>query len=93
MHLLRTQRGEISDGSEAIDLGQTPGEIIFLSAADTELALLPGDDQPDADLDRLCILPRETCHRFRRAISPRWTRLSRRSAGAEFMSCRFTAPV
>ena len=40
MHLL-VARGEstTSDG-EAIDLGQTPGDICFLSAADTELAAL-----------------------------------------------------
>ncbi|MDQ0455892.1 cobaltochelatase CobN [Rhizobium paknamense] len=30
----------MSDGEEAIDLGQTPGEILFLSAADTELSAL-----------------------------------------------------
>jgi cobaltochelatase, CobN subunit len=40
MHLLLAQRGSISDGEEAIDLGQTPGDIIFLSAADTELAAI-----------------------------------------------------
>jgi len=40
MHLLVTQPGEINDGSEAIDLGQSPGNIIFLSAAASELALL-----------------------------------------------------
>ena len=40
MHLLIAQPGEVSDGSEAIDLGQSPGEIIFISAADTELACL-----------------------------------------------------
>lgn len=40
MHLLAAQPGEVSDGTEAIDLGQTPGEIVVLSAADTELALL-----------------------------------------------------
>ncbi|MEQ8667131.1 MAG: cobaltochelatase subunit CobN [Rhodospirillales bacterium] len=40
MHLLAAQPGAINDGSEAIDLGQTPGDIVFLSAADTELALL-----------------------------------------------------
>ncbi len=40
MHLLVTQPGEISDGTEAVDLGQTPGDIIFLSAAASELALL-----------------------------------------------------
>ncbi|HCL63890.1 MAG TPA: cobaltochelatase subunit CobN [Rhizobium sp.] len=38
MHLLLAQKGSISDGEEAIDLGQSPGEILFLSAADTELA-------------------------------------------------------
>jgi len=40
MHLLAAKPGVISDGAEAIDLGQTPGEIVILSAADTELACL-----------------------------------------------------
>ena len=40
MHLLLAQKGTIADGSEAIDLGQTPGDILFLSAADTELAAI-----------------------------------------------------
>lgn len=40
MHLLLAQKGSISEAEEAIDLGQTPGEILFLSAADTELACL-----------------------------------------------------
>ncbi|MEP3247385.1 MAG: cobaltochelatase subunit CobN [Sneathiella sp.] len=40
MHLLAATAGGISDGSEAVDLGQTPGDIIFLSAADTELSSL-----------------------------------------------------
>ncbi|WP_395020457.1 cobaltochelatase subunit CobN [Dongia sp.] len=40
MHLLAAKPGEISDGTNAIDLGQTPGEIVILSAADTELACL-----------------------------------------------------
>jgi len=38
MHLLAAQPGAIDDGSEAVDLGQTPGDIVLLSAADTELA-------------------------------------------------------
>ncbi len=38
MHLLLAQKGSIADGGEAVDLGQSPGEILFLSAADTELA-------------------------------------------------------
>ncbi len=138
MHLLAVQPGEIVDGSEAVDLGQSPGEIVFISAADTELAclsaargslgnvvpslrlanlmslshnmsvdlyidsviqharlvvvrclggagywpygierisetcrslkialaLLPGDDQPDATLDSLSTLERESSHRL-----------------------------
>ncbi len=42
MHLLAATPGVVSDGSEAVDLGQTPGDIVFLSAADTELAALAG---------------------------------------------------
>jgi cobaltochelatase CobN len=40
MHLLATIPGTIADGTEAIELGQTPGEIVILSAADSELACL-----------------------------------------------------
>jgi len=40
MHLLLAQPGEISDGSEAVDLGQTPADVIVITAADTELAAL-----------------------------------------------------
>ena len=138
MHLLAAQPGGIADGSEAVDLGQSPGDIIVLSAADSELAglaaararmgadfptlrlssllnlthnlsvdsyvdgvvaearlvvvrllggvsywpygvervvaicrargvklaLLPGDDQPDAELAGLSLLPPEACHRL-----------------------------
>ncbi|MEO1197926.1 MAG: cobaltochelatase subunit CobN [Pseudomonadota bacterium] len=38
MHILAAQPGRIDDGAEAIDLGQTPGEIVFVSAADTDLS-------------------------------------------------------
>ena len=138
MHLLAASPGTVSDGSEAVDLGQTPGDIVVLSAADTELAslsaarvtlggdfpslrlanfmqlahnlsvdlyvegviagaklvvvrllggagywpygverlmeicrrhgialvMLPGDDQPDAELAGLCTPPGEACHRL-----------------------------
>ena len=40
MHLLAAQRGSIEEAGEAIDLGQSPADIVFLSAADTELACL-----------------------------------------------------
>ncbi len=37
MHLLNARQATTDDDGEAIDLGQTPGEILFISAADTEL--------------------------------------------------------
>lgn len=40
MHLLAAQSGEISDGKQAIDLGQTPGDIIVLCSSDTDMAAL-----------------------------------------------------
>ena len=59
MHLLQATPGAIADGSEAVDLGQTPGDIVFLSAADTELAALAaaqaalGDEAPSLRLANL----------------------------------------
>ncbi|MBZ0130547.1 MAG: cobaltochelatase subunit CobN [Rhodobacteraceae bacterium] len=40
MHLLAAQPGTIDDGAEPVDLGQSPAEIVVISAADTELAAL-----------------------------------------------------
>ncbi len=40
MHLLNARNARAEDAGEAIDLGQTPGDIVVLSAADTELACL-----------------------------------------------------
>ncbi len=40
MHLLAAQPGAISDGSEPVDPGQSPADLIVLSAADTEIAAL-----------------------------------------------------
>ncbi len=40
MHLLAATPGQTDDGQEPVDLGQTPADILVLSAADTELALL-----------------------------------------------------
>ncbi|KAB0679653.1 cobaltochelatase subunit CobN [Aureimonas leprariae] len=40
MHLLAAQAGTIADGSEAIDLRQSPADVVVLSAADTEIACL-----------------------------------------------------
>jgi cobaltochelatase CobN len=40
MHLLATTSGVVDGGAEAIDLRQSPGDIVVLSAADSELANL-----------------------------------------------------
>ncbi|WP_298258865.1 cobaltochelatase subunit CobN [uncultured Litoreibacter sp.] len=40
MHLLAATPGSIDNGQEPVDLGQTPADIVFISAADTELAAL-----------------------------------------------------
>jgi cobaltochelatase CobN len=45
MHLLATTPGVIADGSAAVDLAQSPGDIVLLSSADTEIALLAAAQQ------------------------------------------------
>ena len=40
MHLLAAIPGAIDDGTDAVDLGQSPADVVFLSAADTELGAL-----------------------------------------------------
>ncbi len=47
MHLLAAQPGNIDDGAEPVDLGQTPADVVIITAADTELAAL---SQARADL-------------------------------------------
>ena len=59
MHLLAAKPGVVSDGAEAVDLDQTPGDIVVLSAADTELASLAAAQArrpPDAPELRLANL-------------------------------------
>jgi len=59
MHLLLAQPGEATDSAQAVDLGQTPAELIVISAADTELAALAearaelGDEAPELRLASL----------------------------------------
>ncbi|MEM1162943.1 MAG: cobaltochelatase subunit CobN, partial [Pseudomonadota bacterium] len=58
MHLLLAQPGEVTDGSEAVDLNQTPADVVIISAADTELAALAeareaADAPPDLRLASL----------------------------------------
>lgn len=40
MHLLAAAPGSVDEGREPVDLGQTPADLVVISAADTELALL-----------------------------------------------------
>jgi cobaltochelatase CobN len=40
MHLLAAEPGTIADGTAAVDLAQTPGDIVVLASADTDIALL-----------------------------------------------------
>ncbi|HXY99472.1 MAG TPA: cobaltochelatase subunit CobN [Stellaceae bacterium] len=64
MHLLAVQPGTIADGSAAVELGQSPGEIVVLSAADSEIACLAAaqrrlvDGDPAAPSLRLASLLR-----------------------------------
>ncbi len=51
MHILTAQPGRIDDGEEAVDLEQTPGDIVVLSAADTELAGLAAAAEAVGDVD------------------------------------------
>ncbi len=48
MHLLAAQPGAIDDGTEPVDPGQSPADLVFISAADTELAAL---SEARAELD------------------------------------------
>jgi len=58
MHLLAVQAGTLPDGTDAVDLGQSPAEIVVLSAADTDLACLAKAWQGGPDGLRLANLMR-----------------------------------
>ena len=51
MHLLAAQPGTVDDGAEAIDLGQSPSDIVFLTAADSEIASLSAAQHRRLDED------------------------------------------
>ena len=59
MHLLTATPGTVSNGDEAIDLGQSPGDIVLLTVADSDLACFAsaaamlGDDAPSIRLANL----------------------------------------
>ena len=61
MHLLAATPGAIDDGREPVDPGQSPADLVFISAADTELAALSEarsemDDPPTLRLANLAHL-------------------------------------
>lgn len=62
MHILAGRSGRIDQGDEAVDLGQSPADVVVLSAADTELASLAavaaggGAGQPSLRLANLMAL-------------------------------------
>jgi cobaltochelatase CobN len=62
MHLLRAQRGEVSDGSEPVDPGQSPADVVVLTGNDAEIAALAaaqarlGPDAPGLRLGRMAWL-------------------------------------
>ncbi len=58
MHLLAATPGAIGDGTDPVDPGQTPADVVVISAADTELAALSAaraemDDPPGLRLTNL----------------------------------------
>ena len=59
MHLLVAEPGRI-DGAEAVDLAQSPGDVVVLTAADTEIAALAAAQRrrPEAPSLRLANLTR-----------------------------------
>src|SRR5215472_17115004 len=61
MHLLATALGTIADGSAALDLAQRPGDIVLLSSADTEIALVAAAQirrrTQDSSVPRLRLAP------------------------------------
>lgn len=52
MHLLRTTTRTIDEAESAVDLGQTPGAIVFLSFSDSDLGLAAAalEDRKSADV-------------------------------------------
>ena len=59
MHLLSATPGTVANGDEAIDLDQSPGDVVILTVADSELACFAGaaallpDDAPSVRLANL----------------------------------------
>jgi len=71
MHLLAATPGGIDDGSEAVDLEQEPGDIVILTAADTEIACfsVAQDRRLKADPDAPSLRRKRSTWNRNRAIS------------------------
>ncbi|TAN58474.1 MAG: cobaltochelatase subunit CobN, partial [Rhodospirillales bacterium] len=81
MHLLAAQAGLIDDGSQAVDLEQTPAPLVILSSADAELSLLAsakrglGKAVPDLRLANLKLLAHPMSVDFYTASTARHAKL------------------
>jgi len=49
MHVLATQTASLDEADQAVDLAQSPGEIVILSFSDSDLSALAAAWQGDAD--------------------------------------------
>ena len=69
MHLLRTTTRTIDEAESAVDLGQTPGAIVFLSFSDSDLGLAAAalEDREGADV-RLASLAASASPLFGRSL-------------------------
>ena len=54
MHLLQTTASSLDDSVEPLDLGQTPGDIVVLSFADSDLAGLAAAYAAEKHFCRAC---------------------------------------
>ena len=94
MHLLATMPGTIADGSAAVDLAQTPGDIVVLSSADTDIALLAAAQQRRRAQDpaRPACGSRRSCGSATTSPSTSTWRLSR-TRGWSSPGCSAAAPI
>ena len=49
MHVLATQTASLDEADQAVDLAQSPGEIVVLSFSDSDLSALAAAWQRDGD--------------------------------------------
>ncbi|MEZ5842452.1 MAG: cobaltochelatase subunit CobN [Hyphomicrobiaceae bacterium] len=64
MHVLAAAAGGIDDGSQPVDLGQSPADIVVLSTTDTELALIASAWRGDEDASLRLANLRQLAHNY-----------------------------